>query len=43
MGTFAETAIVDYRLLFADHGKETSVFRIRQTKGSWPFPAIKRK
>jgi hypothetical protein len=27
MGTFAETAIVDYRLSFADQGKQTSVFR----------------
>jgi hypothetical protein len=27
MGTFAETAIVDYRLSFADQGKLTSVFR----------------
>jgi hypothetical protein len=26
MGTFAETAIVDYRLSFADQGKQTSVF-----------------
>jgi hypothetical protein len=29
MGTLAETAIVDYRLSFADHGKQTSVFRFR--------------
>jgi hypothetical protein len=27
MGTFAETAIVDYRLSFANQGKQTSVFR----------------
>jgi hypothetical protein len=27
MGTSAETAIVDYRLSFADQGKKTSVFR----------------
>jgi hypothetical protein len=40
MGTFAETAIVDYRLLFADQGKQTFVFRfhLQQTKGSLPFP-----
>ncbi len=31
MGTFAQTAIVDYRLLFSDQGKQTSV--------SIPFPA----
>ncbi len=33
MGTFAETAIVDYRLLFADQGKQTSVFRFRLRHG----------
>jgi hypothetical protein len=27
MGTFAETAIVDYCLSFADQGKQTSDFR----------------
>jgi hypothetical protein len=27
MGAFAETAIVDYRLPFADQGNQTSVFR----------------
>jgi hypothetical protein len=27
MGTFAETANVDYRLSFADQGKQTSFFR----------------
>jgi hypothetical protein len=34
MGTFAETAIVDYRLSFADLGKQTFVFRfcLQQTK-----------
>jgi hypothetical protein len=26
MGTLAETAIVDYCLLFADQGKQTSIF-----------------
>jgi hypothetical protein len=25
MGTFAKTAVVDYHLLFADQGKQTSV------------------
>jgi hypothetical protein len=29
MGTFAETAIVDYRLSFANEGKQTSVFYFR--------------
>jgi hypothetical protein len=40
MGTFAETAIVDYRLSFADQGKQTSVFSflLQQTNGSLPFP-----
>jgi hypothetical protein len=40
MGTLAETANVDYRLSFADQGKQTSVFRFRlqQTNGSFPFP-----
>ncbi len=28
MGTFAETVYVDYRLSFADQGKQTSDFRI---------------
>jgi hypothetical protein len=27
MGTFAETAILEYRLSFADQGKQTLVFR----------------
>jgi hypothetical protein len=52
MDTFAETAIIDYRLLFADQGKQTSVFRLKkkktevcrfrlqQTKGSCHFPLI---
>jgi hypothetical protein len=47
MGTFAETAIVDYRLLFANQVKQTSVFhfRLQQTNGSllFPFSANKRK
>jgi hypothetical protein len=36
MGTFAETAIVDDSLSFADQEKQTSVFhfRLRQTNGS---------
>jgi hypothetical protein len=40
MGTFAETAIVDYRLSFADQRKQTSVFffRLQQTNGSLQFP-----
>jgi hypothetical protein len=40
MGTFAETAIVDYRLSFADQGNQTSVFcfRSQQRNGSLPFP-----
>jgi hypothetical protein len=39
MGTFAEIAIVDYRLSFADQGKQTSIFRFRlqQTNRSLPF------
>jgi hypothetical protein len=40
MGTFAETAIVNYHLSFADQGNQTSVFRFRlqQTNESFPFP-----
>jgi hypothetical protein len=40
MGTFAETAIFDYRLKFADQGKETSgsYFRLLQTNGRLLFP-----
>ncbi len=40
MGTFAETANVDYRLLLANQGKQTSFFRFRsqKTNGSLPFP-----
>jgi hypothetical protein len=48
MGMFAETAIVVYRLLFANQGKQTSVsvsskqtevcrFRSEQTNGSCRF------
>jgi hypothetical protein len=32
MGVFAETAIVEYPFLFADQGKQTSVFRFRLQK-----------
>jgi hypothetical protein len=40
MDKFAETAIIDYRLSFADQGKQISVFRFRlqQTNGNLPFP-----
>jgi hypothetical protein len=40
MGMFAETAIVDYHISFADQEKQTSVFRFRfqQTNISLPFP-----
>jgi hypothetical protein len=39
MGSFAKTAIVDYRLSFSDQG-QTSVFhfRLQQTNGSLPLP-----
>jgi hypothetical protein len=38
MGTFAESAIVDYHV--CRQGKQTSVFRFRlqQKNGSFPFP-----
>jgi hypothetical protein len=40
MGTFAETAIIDYRLLLAEQRKQTSVFlfRLQHTNGSLQFP-----
>jgi hypothetical protein len=40
MGTFAETAIVYYHLLFADQGKQTSdfSFRLQLTNESLSFP-----
>jgi hypothetical protein len=40
MGTFVETAIVNYPLSFANQGKQTSVFhfRLQQTNGNLPFP-----
>jgi hypothetical protein len=39
MGTFAETAIVNYRLSFTNQGKQTSLFRfsLPQTKGRLPL------
>jgi hypothetical protein len=44
MGMFAEKAIVDYRLLFADQGKQTSVFCfcLQQTNQSFLFAENKR-
>jgi hypothetical protein len=40
MGTFAETALVDYRSSLTDHGKQASFsrFRLHQTNRSLPFP-----
>jgi hypothetical protein len=40
MGMFVETAIVDYRLSFADLRKQPSlsVFRFAAKNGSLPFP-----
>jgi hypothetical protein len=38
MGTFADTPNVDYRLLFADQGKNTSLFGFQKTNGSLLFP-----
>jgi hypothetical protein len=32
-GTFTGTASVDYRLSFADQGKQVSVFRLQRTNG----------
>jgi hypothetical protein len=49
MGTFAETAIIDCRSLFADQEKQTSVFcfRLRKTneilRFRFPFAENKRK
>jgi hypothetical protein len=39
MGTFAETAIIDYHKSCADKGKQTTVFllRFQQTNRSLPF------
>jgi hypothetical protein len=36
MGMFAETAVVEYRLLLADQEKQTSVFSFR-SNGTLPF------
>jgi hypothetical protein len=40
MGTFAKTAINDYRSSFADQGKQLPFFcfRLQQTSGNLPFP-----
>jgi hypothetical protein len=38
MGTFLEPASIDYRLSFANQGKQTSIFRFL-----FPFAANKRK
>jgi hypothetical protein len=38
MGTFADTANFNYHLSFAGQGKQTSVFHLQQTNGSFPFP-----
>ncbi len=43
MGTFAETVIVDYRLSFADQGKQVCRFCSQQTNGSLPFPFVANK
>ncbi len=37
MGTFAETAIVDYRFLFANQGKQASVFLFSYAANNWKF------
>jgi hypothetical protein len=38
MGTFAETAIVDYHLPFADQEKQTSVFSFHLQPTNWSLP-----
>jgi hypothetical protein len=38
MGTFAGAANVDYRFLFADQGKQTSVYRFRLQKKKEKLP-----
>jgi hypothetical protein len=47
MGTFAETAIVNYHLSFADQGKQTSIFLLQQQtevcRFCFPFEAKKWK
>jgi hypothetical protein len=41
MGTFISTFIFTYHLLFANQGKQTSIFRfhLQQKNGSLPFPS----
>jgi hypothetical protein len=41
-GTFAETAIVDYHLSFADQGKQTFIFgfHLQQTNINCRFPLV---
>jgi hypothetical protein len=43
LGTFTETAIIGYRLPFADQGKHIKMsvfrFRLQQTIGSLPLPS----
>jgi hypothetical protein len=49
MGSLAEAAIVNYRLSFADQGKQTSIFRFRLQQQKevccfcFPFSSNKRK
>jgi hypothetical protein len=45
MDTVTDTAIVDYRLSFAEQGKKTAVyhFRLQLTNGSLPFAENKWK
>jgi hypothetical protein len=38
--TFAGTANVDFRLPFADQGKQTFVFHLQKTNGNLPFPLV---
>jgi hypothetical protein len=37
MGTFAETAIANNRLLFADQGKQNSIFRLHLQQNKRKF------
>jgi hypothetical protein len=43
MGMFAATAMVDYRLLFADQGKQTFVFHFRLQQTNRVIPDVKHK
>jgi hypothetical protein len=45
MGKIAETAIVDYRLSFANQGKQISVFhfRLQQANGNFPFSVCRKQ